>query len=62
MDFARIHDYKITAGAEKVMQAYRDKVAKVSVVKGADAEYKEENTKDVLNSSRDILEDLREED
>lgn len=62
MDFARVHDYKISEGAEKVMQAYRDKITKVSATKGADAEYKEENTKEILNSSRDILEDLKEED
>lgn len=61
-DFARIHDFKISPGAQEVMDAYRASVVTVSPVKGAEAEYHEEDVTSVLDSSRDVLDDLKEED
>ena len=62
MDFARIHDFKISPGAKEAMDAYKASVVTVSPTKGAEAEYHEENTRNILESSRDVLDDLREEE
>lgn len=61
MDFVRIHDFKVSPGAQKAMDEYRASVVTVSPTKGAEAEYHEEDVKSVLDSSRDVLEDLKDE-
>ena len=61
-DFARIHDFRISPGAREAMDGYKASVVTVSPVKGAEAEYHEENTAAILDSSRDVLEDLKEEE
>jgi len=62
LDFARANDFKLSPGAEQEIAAYRETILKVSPVSGADAEYSEENIADIMDSSRDVLEDLRDED
>ena len=61
-DFARIHDFRISPGAREAMEAYKASVVTVSPAKGAEAEYHEEDVTSVLDSSRDVLDDLKEED
>ena len=62
MDFARIHDFRISPGALEAMDKYKASVVTVSPTKGEEAEYHETDTKAVLESSRDVLDDLREEE
>ena len=58
-DFARIHDFKISPGAASAMENYKASVRTVSPIKGEDAEYHEENTAVIMESSRDVLDDLK---
>lgn len=62
MDFARIHDFRVSPGAQKAMDEYKASVVTVSPTKGAEAKYHEEDVKSVLDSSRDVLEDLKEDE
>lgn len=63
LDFAELYNFKITDEVMKMIEAYKEKINKVTVVK----EIKEEKTgeeklKDMLNTSNDVLDDLKEED
>ncbi len=55
MDFAKTYDFKLTKGAQDVM----DRIIKVVPAEVKKAEYCEENVKYILNTSREVLEDLK---
>ena len=61
-EFARIHDYRLSPGAKQAIAERKARTVKVDVTKGASAEYKEEDVRSILQSSRDVLDDLKEGD
>lgn len=63
-EFARLHDYRISPGAEREMSAYKGKLTKATPVPGCEAEYNDigDSVKLILESSRDVLDELKEED
>ncbi|MGI6117852.1 MAG: hypothetical protein ACOYBC_05625 [Bilifractor sp.] len=60
-EFAETYGFRISAGALKQIEAYRDKVEVVVPGEGSKEEKidKSENIRDIMNSSRDIIEDLK---
>lgn len=61
MDFASIYDFRMTLAAETAVEAQRNSVEVVDPAPVRKAEYAEKPVKDILNSSRDVLPDLRDE-
>ena len=63
-EFARLHDYRLSPGAARAITAHKAKVTKAVPVAGRDAEYNDtaDSVKEILGSSRDVLEDLKEEE
>ena len=63
-EFARLHDYRLSPGAEKAITAHKARVTKAAPVAGKNAEYKDTSAsiKNILGSSRDVLDDLKEEE
>lgn len=63
-DFAQMYGFRISPGASTVIEAYRRKVMIVEPAEG-EAEHKEDGSAkldDILESSRDVIEDLKDED
>lgn len=60
-DFAQMYGYRITPGAQGVMDAFRSKVAIVAPKPGKNEEKKDgkSDLDGVLSSSRDVIEDLK---
>lgn len=63
-DFAQVYGFQISPGAQESIAEYRKKVTIVTPEAGASEEKKdgEENIKGILNSSREVIEDLRDND
>lgn len=61
MDFAHIYDFRVTPAAEAAVEAQQRNVEVVDPAPVRKAEYAEKPIKDILNSSRDVLPDLRDE-
>ena len=61
-EFADKYDFRFSPGAVQAIETYKASINVVNPVAGADAEYHEKDFGDVLNSSRDVLDDLKEED
>lgn len=61
-EFAQLHDCRLSPGAQQRITEYKAKVVKVAPQEGQEAEYNDtaDSVKDILNSSRDVLEDLKE--
>ncbi len=63
-DFAKIYNFKITDEAENLLKEYEEKINSPVKVKIKEIKEKngEEKLREILNSSAEILEDLKEED
>jgi len=61
-EFARFHDYRFTPIAREKLEEYKSSLTSSAITAGQEAEYHEGSTKEILDSSRDVLEDLKEED
>ena len=63
MEFVRMHDFRVSPGAQKKIDEYRQSVTKV-VPTAVSKQYHDDESAvtAVLSSSRDVLEDLKEED
>lgn len=61
-DFANMYGFRFSPGAQKEIDDYKSKIVKSHVIAGQEARYNETDTKLILESSRDVLEDLRDED
>lgn len=59
MDFADSYGFKLSPGAQKLVDEMRGATVTVKPAAGRDPEYDEHPVADVLNSSRDILPDLK---
>ena len=62
LEFAQVHDFRISRAAQHSIDTFRSMVIKTPVKPGQEIEYKETDTKAILDSSRDVLDDLKEED
>ena len=62
-EFARLHDYRFTPGARSAIDAHKAKIMKAAPIPGKDAEYNDtaDGVKAILDSDRDVLEDLKDE-
>lgn len=60
-DFAQAYGFKFTPAALEAIEKQRALVEKVTPAAAKQAEYDEHNIEDVLNSSREILDDLKDE-
>jgi len=63
-DFAKMNSFRISPGAREAIDKYRNSLKIVSPEPGAEAEKKDEKEglEDILNSSREVIEDLKDED
>lgn len=63
-EFAKINDFRFSPGAREAIDAYKARITKVAVTEGKGPEYQDKTgeIKAILNSSKDILEDLVDED
>lgn len=61
-EFARLYDFRFSPGATEAIDKLKSMTVKTSVKAGEQAVYVEEDLKAILNSSRDVLDDLREND
>lgn len=63
-EFARLHDYRFTPGARREVDLYKSRLTKATPIPGREAEYNDtaDTIKNMLDSSRDVLDDLKEED
>lgn len=58
-EFADLYDYRLSDGAKALIAAKKAAVTVVHPVKGRENEYHEKDVSDILTSSRDVLDDLR---
>jgi len=61
-EFARLYDFRFSPGATEAIEKFKSSLVKTSVKAGEQAVYAEGDLKTILNSSRDVLDDLREEE
>ena len=60
LELASLNGFRITPGAQALLDAYQAKITVVSPAEVPDTEYPSEDKalKDILKSSKDVLEDL----
>lgn len=61
-EFARMHDFRLSPIASEGIEKLRNMTVKTPVKAGDQAVYAEEGLKAILDSSRDVLEDLKDDD
>lgn len=61
MDFAETYDFKFSPGAQEMISEMQGATVTVTPAASKNARYDERPLEDVLNSSRDIIEDLKDE-
>lgn len=63
-EFAKLYDFKFTAAARNYIEKYKEEIKNLSTVEIVNSkEYiQKDGLSDILNSSRDILDDLKEDD
>ena len=61
LDFADVHGFRLTVGAKELLEEMRATTTTVTPAPVKKPEYNEHPLDDVLNSSRDIIDDLKEE-
>lgn len=62
LDFADNYDFKLSKAVANAIETYKSSIEVVTPALGAEAEYNEKNVADILNSDRDILPDLKDEE
>lgn len=58
LDFAETYDFRLTTGAQELVDAGRARVERVTPAPVREAQYNEHRIEDVLDSSREVLPDL----
>lgn len=59
IDFAEVYDFKFSPGAQALLKEMQGATVTVTPAASKDAEYDERPLQDVLNSSREIIDDLK---
>lgn len=61
-EWARVHGYRISPGAQKLLDTYKEQTTVVTDIKQVELKHKDDKLGQILESSADVLEDLKDGD